>query len=214
MSLVGPTDAYSRAKRLCVIYACHTIEASTQARIFRATKRRFGVLVYSGTFAEWLLNGRVTPLGDQFFAEEPTWTLRRSVQSGKYLAYALVRYGRYNAEGAVWKVLRLNVASGHREPAQPGPCAGGLAFLAPGVLDVVLTSSGGMAWIIGEKEYDPFLPNPSPGPAVYTVCEMSTRSKSPTVLAAGPTVEPKSLAAAPGHLYWMEGGIPHSAAIE
>jgi hypothetical protein len=49
---------------------------------------------------------------------------------------------------------------------------------------------------------------------MYEVWELFRKSTHPSRLAASFTVEPKSLSAIPGYLYWTEGGHSREAKIE
>jgi hypothetical protein len=217
-------DAGARHTRpLCVIHRCKTIEANARVRVYRATSVLEGVTVYSGTFARWVMSRRITPLGDQYHEEEPGLTLERLALSGRYAAYALVRFGKYNGEGTYWKVLRLNVKAGRGEEVRsdfggprgeaPPECSGGLPFTSPGITDLVVTPKGAVAWIIGRKDYDPYASNPRPNPSSYRLCELTAGSRTPMLLANSGTIAPKSLATVSGHLYWTEGGTSRSAFV-
>jgi hypothetical protein len=45
------------------------------------------------------------------------------------------------------------------------------------------------------------------------VCELPPESSAPVIVASDPSIRQKSLAAIPGHLYWLEGGIPRGTMI-
>jgi hypothetical protein len=205
--------AASHRRPLCVVYRCRTLDADAQARVFRATKLRQGDLIFSGTFAQSAANQRITPLGDQYVHEEPTLSLTHPALAGNWVAYGLIRSGKYNGEGAVFNVRRLNAMTGRREEARASACVGGLPFMSPGVTDMAVVPSGAAAWIIGEKEFDQFSSNPSPSPAIYRVCELPSGSTAPLQLASGAAIQPKSLAAIPGQVYWKEQGLAHSAPL-
>ena len=201
-------------KPLCVRYKCRTLAATAQIRVFQAAREES----YVSSFARWLPSGRVTPLGDHFEPESGP-SLGRFAIAGQFAAYALVVYGKYNYEGAVWRMVRLNVKTGHRERAEDdraegsGACLGGTDHLAPGITDVAVTPKGTTAWVIGDRPYNPYQPNPTPFPTIYTVCAVSPASKEPRVVASSPMIQAKSLAAIPGHVYWTEGSTPRSTAI-
>jgi hypothetical protein len=205
-------------KRLCVRYMCRTLAATAQIRVFQATPRHPAIETFQSSFARWLPTGRVTPLGDHF-EPEPGPSLGRLALAGQFAAYALVVYGKYNYEGTVWRMVRLNVKTGHREHAEDdraegsGSCLGGIDYLSPGITDVAVTPKGTTAWIIGDRPYSPYLRNPTPFPTTYAVCTVPPASRTVTRLATGFMIVPKSLAAILGHLYWIEGSTTRSAVI-
>ena len=210
----------------CNRYKCTTLDADTGARVVRATHRREGLMTYSATFVQWLASGRVTPLGDEQSEESvaSAFTLKRPALSGPFLAYALVRYGSYNGEGALWTIMRINAKTGGREEArgsriggEPGgtistPCDGGVGEGSPGVTDLSVSASGVVAWIIGALPYQYYSPDPTKV-STYTVCALSAHSATPKMLASDPTVSPGSLAMAAGLIYWTDNGNPHAQPI-
>ena len=198
-----------REQRLCSLRRCTTLVASSNIRVFRATAKRPDRESYESTFAEWLPSRRVTAL-----ASDETTFGESSVQgspavSGRFVAYAIITVpGRGPGTGFGEDVARLDVQTGDREWS-PADGAGGSGFVSglPGVTDVVVTPAGSVAWVIE-------------GGAPFVGGEESRGSKAILVLPAGatssrllsysPTIEPKSLAAIPGHIYWLEAGVAHT----
>jgi len=228
------SDAVARqptVRALCAEYRCSTVTADARARVIRARRvNREGVVQYSGTFVQWLPHQRVTPLGDRYTPEDvqSAFTLERPALAGRFLAYALVRGGKYNGEGALWSIDRVDAETGRREEAkgsrigsEPGgtvttPCDGGLAQGSPGVTDLTVSASGAVAWIIGAVA-NRFPSSTSADGSTYTVCALPARARTPEVLAgagagAG-TVSPGSLAMAGALVFWTEGGRPRVASV-
>ncbi len=78
-----------------------------------------------------------------------------------------------------------------------------------GVVQVVVTPSGSMAWMI-----EGLFSNPTakmaeilPGRAVYALL---AGDKRPQLLAYSESIVSLSLAAAPGHIYWLEASGPRT----
>lgn len=147
--------------------------------------------------------------------------LEKLVLNGRFAVYAMVLYPeKYQGEGTSWRVLRLNAQTGRREEVGAvGEKGGGFGEKSPGVTDVVVTPTGTAAWII-DGEYQ----NPS-GPSLpgnqgdlplgsKSLFELPPGAKTPVVLATSSTIDPTSLKAIPGHLYWTEGGVAHTASIQ
>jgi hypothetical protein len=140
-------------------------------------------------------------------------TLERPAVAGPFVAYELVQFGRYNGEGTIVKVFRLNAKTGRREqateagqPAGEGICDGGLPFKAPGVTGMTVTPRGTVAWIIGGIVESPGVTNLRN----YRVCILLPGARVPIVAARGTSIAPRSLAAVPGYVYWSEGGSARS----
>jgi hypothetical protein len=84
--------------------------------------------------------------------------------------------------------------------------ASGGAFPSPegGVRNVVTTPKGTVAWIAGGAEA---------APTTEDVLVLAPGAKAPTLLAGATSIDPRSLAAVPGHLYWTEAGAARTVAI-
>jgi hypothetical protein len=224
--LASDAQARTTMRAVCARYHCTTLDADTGARVVRATRKREGLVSFSATFVQWLASGRATPLGDAQSEEDvaSAVTLKRPALSGPFLAYALVRYGSYNGEGALWTIMRINAKTGRREEArgsriggEPGgtistPCDGALGEGSPGVTDLSVAASGAVAWIIGALPYQYYSPDPTKV-STYTVCALSAHSTTPEMLASDTTVSPGSLAMAAGLIYWTDSGNPHAKPI-
>jgi hypothetical protein len=201
-------------RAVCVLFRCKTLLADTQVRVYQATSRHPREEAHDSTFAEWVPTGHVTPLGDELRFEGPS--LEGLALSGRFVAYALgLTAERYPGTGTTWAIGRLNVQTGRRERVPTdGEKGGGFGEKSPGVTDVAVTAAGTVAWID-----DGSFANPLPGtPNVLplgsrAVFELAPGSKMPTPLAVSATIEPKSLAAIPGRLYWTEGGAARSTPV-
>lgn len=213
----------SPSKRpLCVRYKCTTLAADPQVSIYQATNRhRNREVEYQSSFARWIPNGRVTALGD--YCNFECVTLQKLVLAGRFLFSAFTEGAERYPESGVgsgWYLSLLNVQTGRRQKVDPvGGKEGGFGKGSPGVTDVAVTPAGTAAWII-DGEYQiptgPSLPgNKGDLPlGSKTVFELPPGSRTPVVLATSSTIDPASLAAIPGHLYWTEGGAPRTAAIQ
>jgi hypothetical protein len=210
--------APTRAK-LCKRFRCRTLAADVSVQVFQATARHPAVAFHESTYAQWLPTGRVTPLGD--FAGTPEGTALagvRVVLAGRFAAYGLTLSAeRYQGTSFTEAVGRLNAQTGRRErfPAN-GAHGPGFGEKSPGVTDVVVTPKGSVAWIIDGSFQDPTRKTPVPGVVPLgsrALYEVPAGSTMPILVAYNSTIDAKSLAAIPGHLYWAEGGTPRSAAI-
>lgn len=186
-----------RAKRRDLL-RCKTLKVNAVVRVFykvsvRQTSQRLGI------FARWRSSHRVTLLGSEInFAD----SLARIVLSGRYVAFVQSEGTETgsSAEPAEY-VVRLNAGTGTR-----------VRVPALGVADLALDPAGTLAWII--KGFSRTVNGESRPNGSRTVLELPPGSKTPTVLATGPAIEPKSLAAVPGYLYWSEAGQPRHAKIK
>jgi hypothetical protein len=209
-----------RMRRLCSIHKCRTLAADAQVRVFQATAKHPGRENYASTFALWLPTGRVTALGDSGGFAAPTLEGSPAL-AGRFVAYGLqITAERYPGQGFECAVGRLDAQTGHRERLEAnGAQGGGFGEDSPGVTDVTVTPAGSMAWIIDGSYQDPVGPHLPGAESVLplgskTVYVILAGSKEPVVLATSPMIDPKSLAAIPGHLYWTEDGVARTVAIE
>ncbi len=69
---------------------------------------------------------------------------------------------------------------------------------------VVVTASGGVAWIVHDTQ--------APDAPTYQVWK-ANRGSAPTMLAAGNDIDPSSLALGGATLYWSQGGSAHSSSL-
>ena len=218
LSLAGSASASAtarRAARICATGHCHTLMTGPRARLFRLTRMAHGFVVSSVLYGEDRRTGRVTTVVGGDVETQPVVEL--PFLAGTYAALVLVRTGKYNEEGAQVWIERVDLQTGRRLNSRrlpPGPagegCDGGLPFKAPGVTDLIVTAKGALAWLLGGA-YDPVTNAPELGD--YRVCLLTGTGRAPTVLAAGDTIGPRSLAATPERLYWSEGGEPRTAPL-
>lgn len=164
------------------------------------------------SFAEWTPTGRVTQLTPNAAAEEdfpgPTccW-ITDAVIAGRYVALeraglggATERYGNYPS---IVEVVRLDVRTGQHTPTLPLRFFGGSR-----IRGLSVTPAGTVAWIAE---------TPDVGFGIVEdnsyVYVLPGNTDHTALLAKGPGVNPESLALVPGHLYWLEGGVPHTYAV-
>ena len=169
-----------------------TVLANPVARVFT---RRAG---YSTTtYICDVASRRVRSLGDG----ETTVTsviLRLKSLSGHFFAYVFDQGERGGATRIVTVVdIRTGRGRAFEQPAQRRNQSGD----DPPVTALTITAAGSVAWIVGTGPDTP---------GVYEVHAAPVRG-SDTVLSSGAAVEPRSLAAASGVVYWSEGGAPHRA---
>jgi hypothetical protein len=181
-----------------------TLAATSHVLVVQAQTHRFTELEHQSTFARWLATGRTTPLGDELPGPDLGISMSHLAVAGRYVAYALTISGGESPE--MWKVCRLNVQVGLKKcvGADLRPGAGGFPSPGGGVRNVAATPKGTVAWIAGGAEA---------APATEDVLVLAPGASSPTLLASGAGVDPSSLAAVPGHLYWTEAGAPRMVAI-
>jgi hypothetical protein len=186
----------------CMVLKCTTLVADAQVRVYQARNRRSGEEGYVSSFAEWLPARRLTPLGDREGIIVGI-KLGELALSGRFVCYALETFTK-EPQASV-KVYRLNVQTGRRESA---PAVGAeeneFPASARGVTDIAVTSSGTLVWIVGGTVLNPSL---------HKVMELPRGSSTAIAVASAATIEPKSLAAITGHVYWTEGGAARSAPI-
>lgn len=219
------TAAERLDKPICKRYSCRTLSQTPHVRLFRAFKLYpyGGEALYRGTYAQWRGHRRTTPLGDQFPEDEvpSIFTLDSHKVAGRFLAYVLITYGKYNGEGFTVTVNRMDVRAGRVDEARGSlmggekggtlstPCDGGISEESPGVTDLTVNADGTAAWIIGALPEPYYSPNRS-HVSIYTVCELPAGSRTPVVLASDSAISPGSLATSVGRIYWTEHGQPRS----
>ena len=134
--------------------------------------------------------------------------------SGEHLAYTLDNVGgQYGYTSDTWTISRLSPRTGRRFSVCANPDAAeacesydaGRGPSLPGVTDIVVTPAGSVAWITSGSELATS--------ATYSVYELAADSTKPIQLASASGIEPKSLAAVAGHLYWTQTEGPRSAPI-
>jgi hypothetical protein len=204
--LVVCTHAVAAGKHgraLCAVHRCRTLAADPNVSVFQATVRRPLEQPYRSSFARWLPTGRVTALGDEIIGGTSTAKLELLAVAERFAAYAIRDVGGVESYVS-WKVYRLNVQTGRRDAVRASSRLDTFNLQTPGVTDVVVTPTGTAAWIVGGAQDTP---------STYQVFMLLPGSKSPALLASATTIEPKSLAGIPGHLYWTEAGTARSVPI-
>jgi hypothetical protein len=221
-SVAPEVVAQPQRNRLCVLRKCRTLAADSQVSIYQATNRhRNREVEYQSSFGRWIPSGRVTALGD--YCNFECVTLQKLALAGRFLFSAFTEGAERYPESGVgggWYLSLLNVQTGHREKVDPvGGKEGGFGKGSPGVTDVAVTPAGTAAWIIDGEYQNPTGPS-LPGNegdlplGSKTVFELPPGSRTPVVLATSSTIDPTSLEAIPGHLYWIEGGVARTASIQ
>ena len=189
------TQARLSEKHICKAHPLRILAASRKVRVFVAAVEKGPYEESLTDCAVWVPTGKITKIG--YVSEVKI--------AGPYVAYPIntesSEEGRYNPSGPYReKMMRLDVKDGRRT-ASP-------AILVPDEsrrprVHFALTPAGSVAWSFTEP----------PWVNASVVYLLPADSDTTTRLAQGPTVEPASLALVPGHLYWLEGGMPHSVAV-
>jgi hypothetical protein len=189
--------------RLCVVHKCRVLLETTKLSVFRATTRNLGREEFESTFVRWRSTGKRTALGDYVMAEDFAG-VGRLASSGSFLVYGLQSGG--SQPGTISRICRLNAASGRREcfALTPGGEHSKYPSKSGGIRAVAVTPSGSIAWIVGGSWKTP---------TILHVVELVAGSRTSSVLASGPAIDPSSLAGVPGHLYWSEGTTARQAVI-
>jgi hypothetical protein len=198
MGCTGATAYADYGQRpLCARYRCRAIAANRVAEIVRVTERaRYSEI--ARVFARWRSSGRISWLGTApYLAEPPYLNMSAILLAGRFVAFTSsipVRTG--SGEVAEHPIYRLDIKSGRRLKVGGGP----------NITDLVVTASGVVAWIEGSV-------GPG-GRVVYEVRVGKPPSRFGVLLASATTIDPHSLAAIPGHLYWTEADQPREVRIE
>jgi hypothetical protein len=199
----GQALAGQKAHALCATYKCRTLAADSTVKVFQAVNRGLLDETFQSSFARWLPSGRLTALGDEVNAPEADLRLTQLAVTGRFAAYATVLFAGHEAENSVgWSVYRLNVQTGRREQVDASR-KDAFGRHDPGVTGVVVTPKGTVAWIAGVNTR----------PSTYKVFVLAPGSRTTVLLASATTIEPKSLAAIPGHLYWTDVGVAHGVPV-
>jgi hypothetical protein len=188
------------------VYSCHVKIETRQVTVFTAKTRHPDLEEYESTFVRWRATGRLTAFGDGPVGPTTGSVLGPVVVAGRFVDYATKGYD--TGPWRLWSVWRLNAQTGRREffPRVPPPHEGDqFPARGAGVFSVVGTPAGGVAWILGGELSTP---------TILRVVDVAAGSRSPTVLASGPSIEARSLAVVPGHLYWSESGVAHQAVLK
>lgn len=209
--------AHLTDKHICKVHRCTTVAASATVRVFEASEREpkcCGALDYRADFARWLPNGKVTEIANgsnRGFERSPH--VEEAKIAGEYVAYRIegVVEDRYDAPALPEKVNRVNTRTGQRttDPTVSVGCEGHN-------LDFAVNPRGTVAWSFADLCYSgdgtgAVLPGGNVGEATIDVLVGSATTTM--TLAHGPTVNQGSLALVPGHLYWLEAGIPHTVPV-
>ena len=206
LTAASPADARLTEAHICKVHRCKTIAASRHVRVFEASapesvrERNGDEVDYRVAFAVWRPTGRVTELanGTTYHILEPGPYVREAKVAGPYVAYRVAGFveGRYNPVSVPEEVDRVDARTGRRT-------------LTPQVivqtececLFFATTTSGTLAWSFREGQ--------EAESAIDLLPARTTRTRT---LARSRTVEPGSLALVPGHLYWLESGLPRTFA--
>jgi len=204
-SCAGGAYGASSESRICSEYRCKTLVAGTRVRVLKATARHKQQTPSSITFAQWVLTGRLEPISNSEALERVT---SHFVIAGRYLAFASVSVDPDEEYGFPETTILLNAKTG-RERRMPGTF-----FEAPsrGVVQVVVTAAGSLAWMIEGLFHDP-IGEPAAGyPAGRAIYGLRAGAKEPALLAYSENIVPMSLAATSGRIYWLETSGPRTYA--
>jgi hypothetical protein len=181
------------------------VVAGTKVRVFKATARHERQTPSSITFAQWLPTGRLEPISNSEVLER---VISHFVVAGRYLAFADGIVEPDEESGFTETTILLNVETG-RERRMP---VSGFKVPSRGVVQVVLTAAGSIAWMIEGLFDNPIAETstgPLPGRAVYA---LRAGAKEPAWLAYSENIVSMSLAATSGHIYWLETSGPRTFA--
>jgi hypothetical protein len=194
-------EARLSEKHVCAIRRCRTLAASAQIRVFTATARQERTSPSSITFAEWLPTGRLEYLSSSEILERG---VSHFALAGRFLAFAFDTIDEVEEYGLSETTALLNVETG-RERQMPGTF-----FKEPsrGTAQVVLTPAGSVAWMI-EGLFNQTATGYLFGRAIYA---LRAGARKPVLLASSEETVPMSLAATPGHIYWLEAGTARTFA--
>jgi hypothetical protein len=204
LALTPAADAHGRhlsERHVCKIHRCTTIAASAKVRVFEAEERQPKPGYegnYRADFAVWLPTGKVTEIiGGTHGSFEPNPSVSEAKIAGPYVAYRLAGLveDRYDYPEVPEKMGRLDAETGQHTstPEVDVRVEGPYVYFA-------VTPRGTVAWAYeNQKE--------------RAICLLPAESATTTVIANGRLVDPASLALVPGHLYWLEDGVPHTVAV-
>jgi hypothetical protein len=204
LALAPAADAHGRhlsERHLCKIYRCTTIAASAGVRVFEVGERQPKPGYegnYRADFAVWLPTGKVTEIvGATRGSFEPQPGVSEAKIAGPYVAYRLAGLveDRYDYPEVPEKMGRLDAETGQHTstPEVDVRVEGPYVYFA-------VTPRGTVAWAYENRNER----------AIHL---LPAESATTTVIAHGRLVDPASLALVPGHLYWLEDGVPHTLAV-
>lgn len=213
LGLVTAPSAGARLseKHICKVHRCTTIAASREIRVFEAfgehreeIDHELDEIIYRVCFAVWVPTGKVTELVKNAGIFRLGPYISEAKIAGPYVAFRVsgltADAGKYDEPSLGEKVDRIDVKTGrHTSTPTMDVRFGGREV---GNLYFALTALGTVAWSYYESIYS----------TEATVDMLSGDSDTTTTLAHGPTVEPASLAVIPGHIYWLEAGVPGTIA--
>lgn len=189
-------------RRICSSYRCRTLAASAKIRVFKTAERYPAQEGAYKVFAEWLETGRLTILTGGQIEER---VLGRFTIAGQFVAYSS---GAGMSDEFGETAVLLNAKTG-RERKMPGT---DFQEPSPGVVQVVATRAGSLAWMI-----EGYFANPTGGPEPGLVSEraiyaLRAGAREPVLLAYSENIVSMSLAATSGHIYWLEASGPRTLA--
>ena len=207
--IVPAAGARLSEKHICKVHRCTTIAATSACSRFRSLgpapvrelkEYEVDEVEYRVDFAVWRPTGKVTELanGTTYQILEAQPYVREATIAGPYVAYRVAGFveGRYNPLSLPEEIDRLDARTGRRTvtPKVSVETECKCLFFAT-------TTNGTVAWSFKE------------GPQEESAVDVLPAGSSLTTrLARSQTVEPASLALVPGHIYWLEGGVPRTFA--
>ncbi len=167
-------------RQLCATVTCRTLAADSEVRVFRASNHHH----YNEVLVEWLPARQITT-----GIASPGEPLRLLRLSGPLLAYVV----QYPEGPALVYLLNAHHGQGDgswttADQLEPG---------SPGVTNLFLTRSGGVAWLAeGRFLIRPFAGESRPYPDRRAIFCGSPRTAEPVLRAEGPDVSASALPAA------------------
>jgi hypothetical protein len=179
-----------------IVQRQETLVANREVRIFQRQEYYDGALGSTSTYACNRKTGRLRYFQDAERGKDSGST-RRPTAAGPFVAYIALTdqptgtiFVWNSRTGATRVFSAINVSEFRADGS------------VPRVTSLVLTPSGGAAWIVG--------PTDAQGTYAVHTTDHATRSTT-SVVASGTDIAPRSLAVADGVLYWTQGSTACSA---
>jgi hypothetical protein len=119
--------------------------------------------------------------------------------SGRWVAYALRASG--GDLPAFYSICVIDARAGHRTRVPATLSPSNTFDLPAGVRAVVLTPRGSVAWTVDK---DPIVSAAGSMPSGdFSLYTLPAGTRTPTLITSGTGLDPSSLAAAPGRIYWL-----------
>jgi hypothetical protein len=209
--VIAPTaQARLSAKHICKVHRCTTIAATHEVRVFDAlTKLPERGQPYDAQFVEWLPTHKLTMLA----AHNPEAVVGECCEvdaariSGRYVAYELPALNAGSTSPCCYEaeVRRINTTTGEvTRTVRLFSYREGLSISWFGV-----TAQGSVAWVARDEEK---ASNGISYPLTTAIYVLLANTDTTVELARSSEIDPHSVALIPGHLYWLEAGVPRTYA--